>query len=167
MHRIPVKEASTKDVISVKPEEKALSVLHLAKKTNLHSFPVVDNKKLVGIISLRDIFKIFYPYEETLEKYRPILHSWEKIYEEYEKDIFQIQLKRETLLSTTVKDIMSTEFYTIYEDEPLKKAYNILKGGVPRILPVLSRDDKLSGVITLFDIIYFILTRISQNSHGS
>ncbi len=167
MHRILVIEASTKNVITVGPDAKALDVLHLAKKTNLHSFPVVKDSHLVGIVSLRDIFKIFYPYENTLSKYRPILHSWEKIYEEYEKDIFHVHIKRETLVNTTVGDIMEEEFETIYADETLGKAYRLLKSRDYRILPVISRDNKLKGVITLFDIIYFILTRISHNNNGS
>ncbi len=162
MKRIPVIDVATRNVITITPSTKAMDVLELAKKTNLHTFPVLEDNKLAGIISLKDIFKIFYPYEDTLEKYRPILHSWEKIYEEYEKDIFNIHIKRETLLSTTANDIMSKDFKVIYADDTIGTAYNILKDESIHLLPVLSENNELVGVITLFDIIYFIFTKISK-----
>ena len=45
----------TKNVVSVTPEQHILDVKHIYEKKNFHHhIPVVDNNKLVGIISLVD-----------------------------------------------------------------------------------------------------------------
>ncbi len=159
MKNIPVIDVASRGVVVVNVLTPLMELLHLARKTNYQSFPVVKNGIIKGLVSLSDVFKVFYPYEQTFEKYRGILHAWERIYEEQEKDIFDIKLSRESLLNTKVKDIMRTEFPFVYENEPLQKAYDILKKHNVRLLPVLSEDRRVKGVLTTFDIIYYILTR--------
>ncbi|ENN95959.1 hypothetical protein J422_04935 [Methanocaldococcus villosus KIN24-T80] len=52
---VKVKEYMTKNVITVKKDDKVKDVIELFKKTKHKSFPVVENGKLVGIVSLVDI----------------------------------------------------------------------------------------------------------------
>lgn len=49
--------------ITAKPTDTLSNIFGLSKKTGLHSFPVVEEKKLVGIVTSRDLL-----FEENLEK---------------------------------------------------------------------------------------------------
>ena len=58
MREHKVKEYMTRDVITVSPDQKLQDVVNLIEKTGHDSFPVVERKKLVGIVTARDlIFK--------------------------------------------------------------------------------------------------------------
>jgi CBS domain-containing protein len=52
---IVVEEIMTKDVIVVKPNTKILEAMHIMKKNNIGCLPVVQDKSLVGIITVKDI----------------------------------------------------------------------------------------------------------------
>jgi len=52
---IVVKEIMTKDVIVVKPGTKILEAMHIMKKNNIGCLPVVQDKSLVGIVTIKDI----------------------------------------------------------------------------------------------------------------
>ncbi len=162
MKNIRVIEVATRRVISVSPETTLLDLLEKARKMNLHSFPVIDEGKFRGIVGLEDLFSVFYPYKQMFQKYEYILHAWEKIYEEYEKDLFSINIKKSTLKDMEVKDIMKYDAQFVYENSPLKEAYEILKNGRIKLLPVLNQQKEVVGVITFFDIIYFLFTQIKQ-----
>lgn len=59
---VPVREAMTSKVITVSPEDTVLHVMHLIEKTGYIGYPVVENGKLVGIITFTDVEKV--PPEE-------------------------------------------------------------------------------------------------------
>ena len=50
-----VKDYMTKDVINVTPETKTQDVIALMKKSRHNSYPVIENNKLVGMITAFDI----------------------------------------------------------------------------------------------------------------
>ncbi len=52
---IVVEEIMTKDVIVVKPTTKILKAMHIMKKNSIGCLPVVQDKSLVGIITIKDI----------------------------------------------------------------------------------------------------------------
>jgi len=52
---IIVADIMTKNVIIVKPNTKILEAIHLMKKNNIGCLPVVQEKSLVGIITIKDI----------------------------------------------------------------------------------------------------------------
>ena len=52
---IIVSDIMTKNVIIVKPNTKILEAIHLMKKNNIGCLPVVQEKSLVGIITVKDI----------------------------------------------------------------------------------------------------------------
>lgn len=55
--KIRVDHLMSKKVLSVSPEDEALSAGSKMLTAKIHRLPVVKNKKLVGIVSRRDIFR--------------------------------------------------------------------------------------------------------------
>jgi len=64
-----VKDWMTTDVITINPDDTVLDALHAMRENKLRRIPVVENKKLVGIITEKDI-KTFSPSKaSTLDIY--------------------------------------------------------------------------------------------------
>lgn len=55
--KIPVSQMMTKKVLAVGPEDEVLSAGSKMLTAKIHRLPVVKNKKLIGIVSRRDIFR--------------------------------------------------------------------------------------------------------------
>lgn len=53
----PVEKIMTKDVITVSPDDSILKTGSLMLSRGIHRFPVVDNGRLIGIVTRRDIFR--------------------------------------------------------------------------------------------------------------
>ena len=53
----PVSDIMTKTVITVSPNDSLLNVEHIFTQNNIHHIPVVDEGKLVGIVSKEDYNK--------------------------------------------------------------------------------------------------------------
>ena len=63
---IPVKEVMHTKLVTVTPQTTTLNALHLMKKHKVACLPVIENNKLVGIVSERDFIKIAGPLIERL-----------------------------------------------------------------------------------------------------
>ena len=54
----PVLETATKDIFTIEPEADVGEAAKIMREKNIGSVPVVENEKLVGIITERDFFKL-------------------------------------------------------------------------------------------------------------
>ena len=52
--------AMSTEIITVEPETDLNEIITLMKYRNIHTLPVVSNKKLSGVIGRRDVFRNFY-----------------------------------------------------------------------------------------------------------
>jgi CBS domain-containing protein len=52
--------AMSTEVITVKPNTDLNEIIALMKYRNIHTLPVVNNNKLVGVIGRRDVYRNFY-----------------------------------------------------------------------------------------------------------
>lgn len=124
------------------------------KDTGLDTLPVVDkDTRLVGIITLEDIAKIFEPYSgplQTLVKGLPFLDDL------VEKDFSINHVSSEMLRLCIAEDIMNTNFITVSYDMDLEKAYSIMILHKVNIAPVTD-DGHLLGMVRLLDIIATLL----------
>jgi len=124
------------------------------KETGLDTLPVVDkDMRLVGIITLGDIAKIFEPYSgpiQTLVKSLPFLDDL------VEKDFSINHISPEMLRLCIAEDIMNVNFITVSCDMDLEKAYSIMMLHKVNIASV-THDGHLLGMIKLLDIIVTLL----------
>lgn len=64
MAAVKVSEAMTPDPITVDPETSLEDIATLMVKHNIHTLPVLDQERLVGIIGKEDILKTLMPAKE-------------------------------------------------------------------------------------------------------
>ncbi len=55
-----VKFAMSTDIITIEKNTTLEEIFTIMKYRNAHTIPVLDGKKMVGIIGMRDVFKTFY-----------------------------------------------------------------------------------------------------------
>jgi CBS domain-containing protein len=123
-------------------------------ETSLDILPVVDDdRRLVGVIHMDDIAKMFEPYSgpmSALVKTMPFLDDF------MEKEFSASHLKPEVARLCIADDIMGTNFITLSEDMTLEKAYSVFRIYKTNLACVVN-DARLVGMARLVDIIVGIV----------
>ncbi len=120
----------TKHPVAVEPGASLYDARKLMKKHGIKRLPVIDEGKLVGIVTLLDIVKATPSEATTL-------------------DIHEVKY---ILAKTEVRDVMTTDLITVgpfdtIEEAALKMMKNRIGG-----LPVVDESGELVGIITESDI---------------
>ena len=130
-----IKEIMTKEVISVDKDEDLKRVLDLMKKHNITKIPVLEDKKLVGIVT------------DGLIAYK--LGSIRK------RDISTSRMHASSVTEKEI-DIISP-------DTDVKKILKMVGKPGPTMLPVVEKD-KLVGVVTKADLLFLVDSKKPLNT---
>jgi len=138
-----IKDAMTKNVITISPENSLEEAIDIFSENNISGAPVVENRKIVGVLSDSDILK--------------------KI---GLKDLFSLKPgdveKIKKMISGNVKDIMKKSVFSINEDGDVSKAIKIMNEKDVNRLPVVDKKGNLVGILTRGDVV-----RVFSKSLGS
>lgn len=124
-----VSDFMTKSVVTVQSNTPIFDAVDLMKQHDIHRLPVVDQDKLVGLIT-----------EGTIAEAMPSKATSLSVYE-----------MNYLLNKTTVADIMLKKVTTVAPDALLEDAISLMRGENVGVLPVLE-DTRLVGIITNNDI---------------
>ncbi|ARM74931.1 CBS domain-containing protein [Acidianus manzaensis] len=126
------REYMSSPVISVGPEESIARVRWLMIRDNISRIPIIDNKKLEGIISSRDIVNALYSINERKRS--------------------SILTEEERIMAMPVKELMSSPVISVNGSDNVKSvAQLLLKKGISGA-PVIE-GDYVAGIISGIDII--------------
>ncbi len=131
----PVSQLMTRDVITVAPTDKLQVAKDWFGGQNMHHLPVMEEDKLVGILSKTDYLYFLRPIND--ESNEPYLNK--------------LRLK-----NYTIEEAMSKRVVSINSSDTLKKALEILTENVFHALPVVD-SGRLVGIITSHDILFRLL----------
>lgn len=109
------------EVITAKPDDTTRSVVDAMKGHNVGAVVVVQGRKVVGIVTDRDVALAI-----GLEKATP---------------------------ASPVRDIMTENVVTIWDDQGIFNATQYLLGHKIRRLPIINRDNELVGMLTFDDLL--------------
>ena len=131
----PVSTLMSTDLMTVSSTDK----LHVAKdlfgEKNIHHLPVIDDGKLVGILSKTDYLYFIRPLDK--ESNEPYLN--------------EIRLK-----NYTIKEAMTSRVISVSPNDSLESALEILTENIFHALPVVN-GEKLVGILTTHDILFKLL----------
>jgi len=143
MAELQAKDIMTKKVITINKDATVGKLSELLIKNKICGVPVVDkNDKIVGIVTEADIIV----KESNLPFPLSFSFAFIKNYESYTKSTKEY-------LETRVEDIMTKKVKIIKEDTPVSKVANIMINNNINRLPVMDKNDKLTGIVTRADII--------------
>lgn len=147
-----VKDVMTKDVLTVRPEEKVEKVARMLLDNQISGVPVVDEQnRVVGIITEKDLmikaseWKV--PFYITL--FDSIIYLENPVR-------FNNDLKKYT--ATFVKEAMTDKVVTVPEDCPVSEVVAMMQKKKINRVPVV-RHGKLIGIVTRNDILKAIVER--------
>ncbi|MBL4679709.1 MAG: CBS domain-containing protein [Pseudomonadales bacterium] len=126
-----VKNIMTSDLVTVKPDRIVRDVFELFNRVCYHHVPVVNDDKLVGIISDRDMSR-------NLSHYLVSTDDDER-----------------ELMDRLVSDIMTIELVTIDKSTSIDCASILLLENNISCLPVVDDDLLLEGLLTWKDILEY------------
>ena len=125
-----VKEWMTENPQTVTSRTPVMEAMHLLREGGFRRLPVVQDDKLVGIVTDRDL-------KEATPSKASTLSVYELNY---------------LLSKLTVRDIMETSVFTVAPDDPIEKAALLMEENKVSGLPVVEVE-KVVGILTITDIL--------------
>ena len=146
-----VKDVMNSDVVSCKPDDEISSAAQLLKEHDISGLPVVEEGKVVGIVTEADVLKLL----EVPEHGGLWLPSPFEVIEIPIRELINWEDTKHMLTdigTKPVKEIMESEVYTISVDSSIEDASSMMIKHKVNRLPVLD-GEALIGIITRGDII--------------
>jgi len=129
-----VRDIMTKNVITITSDTYVLDAERIMDQNKIGRLPVVDDGKLVGIVTKNDVLKAS-PTSATPTDQRHLFYLMSKL---------------------TVKEIMKTKILTVSPDTPIEKSIALAQKNKVGSLPVVE-ENKLVGILTTNDVFYKIV----------
>ena len=132
--REPVSHIMTKDVITVKENDKLSEVAAIFRKKGIRHLPVKKGGKIIGMISRNDINRL----------------TFGALFDNQEGADEAI------LQMLTIPQIMTADLRTVSSDTPVREVAEIFSTAEYHSLPVVD-DGELRGIVTTTDVIKYML----------
>lgn len=142
-----VRDIMTKKVVTVESNASIIEVARLLVGRRFHGVPVVENGKVIGIITETDFFT-----KDPPNIYLPGLIDFIKI---GKLNRFKIKNNKaiNSILEATAKDIMTPYCITVLPDLEIEELIRLLKKKKLTTVPVVDGNNELSGIVTTADLI--------------
>lgn len=149
-----VSDVMTQKIIAVRRSTNLTELIELFR--SFHSFPLVpvvdEQNSLIGVVSFRRLVETFRASTHGILKTVPFV-------DEPHLDIFDMDITPEIGELCIVDDLMETKFVTVNQDAPIEEAYRLMKLHQSEQLPVIDSENKLVGMIGVFDILLAIFRK--------
>ena len=126
-----ITDVMTKNVVCISPKQQLLDVKHIYEKKEFHHhIPVVENDKLVGMVSLIDFM--------------------------YHISGAGLSDNHEVYKTLKVKDIMTKNPFYLTTDASLKEVSKVFIEGNYHAVPIVE-SEKVVGIVSTADVIKYLL----------
>ena len=132
---VKVREWMTQNVITTRPNTPISNAHQIMRENNIRRLPVVNDKKLVGLVTIGDV-------REASPSDATTLSIWELNY-------LWAQL--------VVEKVMTRNVFTVTPETPILDAAELMLEHKISGLPVVNEDHELVGVITESDIFRMLI----------
>jgi len=184
-----VKDIMTKKVISLGPNDSVQKLISLMKKHHIHEIPIIENKKLVGIVPAKKLTEksilnpqkakirsikmsapaVLNPEQDLDEAAKLLLRTGLKALPVVENkkvvgivsihDIVNEISKSKLFRQTKAEQIMTQNIITITDDTDIGKTRVLMREHAISKIPVVDDRGKLKGIVTPFDMLKSIKPR--------
>jgi CBS domain-containing protein len=133
MRDFPIDQVMTRDPATISPQSSAAEARRLLDSNVINHLPVVEDGRLVGIVSSSDFLKLY-----LLDGKLPMVAD------------------------ATVNQIMETKVIVVRENATLRDAAEKLSVGGFHALPVVDRKRRLVGMVTSSDLIGVLVSQLDD-----
>ncbi|WKW47157.1 CBS domain-containing protein [Myroides sp. JBRI-B21084] len=133
--RVPVSQIMTTNLETLTINQSLYEAEKMFKKHGIRHIPVVEGKKIVGVLSYSDLLKISYAdVTEGEEDVEAVVY-----------DMF------------TIPQVMAKTPLTVTSETTVKEVVEILSKETFHSLPVVENDGELVGIVTTTDLLNYFL----------
>jgi acetoin utilization protein AcuB len=130
----------SKRVVTVELDDKLSTVKEIFDHLHFHHLPVLDEGRLFGIVSDRDLLKALSPNIGTSTE----------------------GFKDTATLNKRVHQIMSRNPITLHAQATVMDAVNVFNSKHISCIPIVDADDRLLGVLSWRDLLKAVATRLQD-----
>jgi len=130
----PISKIMTKDVVTLTLDDSLFEAERLFKKHHIRHIPVVDDDRIIGMLSLTDLLRISFAdsYSDT---------------ESMDTAIYNM---------LSVSQVMANSPVKVSSDSSIKNVASLLASKEFHALPVVD-DERLVGIITTTDLLNYLV----------
>ena len=132
---VPISTIMTAEVITLRPSDSLEKAEHLFKKHKIRHIPVIDKKRLVGMLSMNDLLRISF----ADGAYREEDSVSSSLYEMF-----------------TIPQLMRNRLTTVDPDNSIREVAEIFVESEYHSIPVV-KGESLVGIVTTTDLIKYLL----------
>lgn len=129
-----VEQIMNKTIVSVGMDDSLLSAKALFDEHRFHHLLVIENGKLLGVVSDRDLFKAVSPNVGTVVE----------------------TIKDRATLNRRVHQIMTRKPITLMKSEPIREAIHVFNTHKISCVPIVDNEQKVVGIVSWRDILRVI-----------
>ncbi len=133
---IPVEKLMTTEVITVSPNDTMDRVQEIFRGNAIHHIPVVQEGRVVGILSEKD--------------YLRLLHGF-TLFKNKQSEAFNDAVLRSLL----VGEVMTRQVATVKASDTAEVAVGFFRENLFHALPVLNDKGQLVGILTSYDLLCY------------
>ena len=149
-NKVTVENIMTKEVISLEPNDSIEKATELFEKHNFDGFPVVEEGKLVGIVTAYDMVN------ESYATHLPLLAEILEDISNDKKDRKHLEEQFKKVKSIKIKDMMNIDPLVVRFDVSVEElAKEFIQHHRVNPIPVVDADKNLLGIVSRFDILRF------------
>lgn len=131
-----VRKVMTKNPITVNVITPLKEVAEIFAEQSIHHVPVIDGKKLVGLVTYNDLMRL----------------SFAEAFGQKTEDVLQYLDK-----TTKISEVMTTQMTKISAEGTVKDAAEVLCQGSFHSACVVTEGGELEGIVTSTDVIKYLL----------
>lgn len=133
---ITIGKIMTTKVITLHPEDTMDKVKKIFESNNIHHIPIVDQGRVVGIISKTDYLKL--------------LHGF-TLFKTSKSDSYNVAILRSLL----VREVMTKQVAKLKTEDSLEMAVGFFRENLFHALPVVNDEGELVGIVTTYDLLNY------------
>lgn len=189
-----VSDFMSTDLVTVNPEDTIGDALGRMKTNDVHELPVLERKKIVGVVTMRELMRrrnlppstkvstvLQNPPEiapettlpEAAEKaittgFRaiPVVKGKALVGIISRSDLVRALVETRALQGIVVRDFMTPNPQCVGEDDSVERAIQIMQSLGERTVPVVDKNRHLKGVIGMKDIVDLFARPKVREQHG-
>ena len=119
-----IKNIMTRDVVTLKTASKNYEAQEIMKDNDIGFIPILEEKKIIGVITDKDLVK------KEIENFKNLEQYYNKL----------------------ILDIINPVFDFVYEDSEEEDVYKLMKEKQRRRFPVVDEKKNLVGIISITDL---------------
>ena len=147
LRNVPVREAMTRHVEAVTPDDRIIDVAQLMAEHRISTIPVINGRnECIGMISRSDLTEMFLEEDQVPTG---LLDADRLSIEWLTRDV-------ESGSDRIVSEMMEDNVVSINESEDLVTACQLMEKHQVHHLPVVNAENELVGILSTYDIVRWI-----------